>query len=232
MAASGTGLTGGLNTLFGGGGGILSNMLSGAIKSGLTGALIGGVAGAAMGGDWKKGAMIGGLGGAAMGGLGGLRTPTGMGVDPLTTGSVGAADTPTGAAAKFGGAPIPDNLFSNAAGGGINPASAGGAVAGLKGFGNALGFGEGGFFRSEGGAGALAGLGAAAGDIYAAKAAEESAQADRDAVRAQEKRRTNSYKIDPTVLAGNTPLDDPTYRPTPAMSWAYNPSSGMIERGA
>jgi hypothetical protein len=126
-------------------------------------------------------------------------------------------------------------MFSAAAGGG------GGGGGGFKGLGTALGFGEGGFFRTEGGAGLLAGLGTAAGDMYTAKKAEEAAALDRKFLRDKEKRITTSYQVDPSSLVGGGAdwSGDATVRPTPAeayayssdTAWKYNPSTGMIERG-
>ncbi|MCO5072123.1 MAG: hypothetical protein M9944_13035 [Rhizobiaceae bacterium] len=74
-----------------GSGGVLGNILTGAIKQAGIGALLGGTISAATGGSFGKGAMWGGIAGAATGGLGGLMTASGA---P----QVVAAQTPTGVA--------------------------------------------------------------------------------------------------------------------------------------
>ncbi|MEM7709373.1 MAG: hypothetical protein AAF264_01200 [Pseudomonadota bacterium] len=51
------------------GGGVLSNMLSGAAKTAAVGAVVGGLTSAATGGSFAKGALTGGLGGAVVGGV-------------------------------------------------------------------------------------------------------------------------------------------------------------------
>lgn len=101
-AASGAGsmASGGLNGVISSftGGGVLSNILTGAIKQAGYGALIGGAIGAVTGQGFAKGAMYGAIGGAVTGGLGAAFAP---GTQPPAVQSVQAAGslpaaTPTG----------------------------------------------------------------------------------------------------------------------------------------
>lgn len=87
------------------GGGVLGNILTGAVKQAGIGALLGGGVSAATGGDFGKGALWGGLAGAATGGL--------MGAAGAQ--QVVAAETPTGVA-PTGNSAVPAATASTSGG--------------------------------------------------------------------------------------------------------------------
>lgn len=210
-----------------GGGGVLGNILSGALKQGAAQGLVGGIMGALTGEGFGKGLKQGAMMGAVAGGVGGLfdpittagvspavaqpasatssaaaaaapATPTGYGTDVWSrsmggTGGLGAAVTPTGAAPVSASA--------------TTPTGQGGLFGG--------GFGQ--FLQSQGGAGLIAGIGAGLGSYYETEAIKEQREADRQFVRDQEQRITDSYTVPTTALAGGVP------------AWQYNPNTGQIE---
>lgn len=186
------------------GGGVLGNILSGAVRQAGYGALLGGAIGAATGQGFGKGALIGGLGGAVTGGLSGLGggkglfaaaglQPGGSGVIPgnTATGMVATGSTASGAGQPLqsGYAGAPAQVAAT------TPTSAGGGLFS--------------FLNSEAGGGLLAGLGQGLMGYQQAQAAADESQADRQFLLDKEQRLRDSYNIDPNLLPGNTP----TYQP-------------------
>lgn len=247
-AATGAGpmATGGFTNLLKNftGGGVLGNVLSGAITQAGFGALAGGAIGALTGTGFGKGALIGGLGGAVTGGLGGLAGAAGIGaqpsVDGITTGSTPTGLAPTGstgpvqsvnpAPAVSGqpqgamGAPAASGASAAAA---AAPAASGGMMGGL-----------GRFLTSETGGGLIAGLGKGLGAYMDQKAKADEAQKDRDFLRDKEQRLQDSYNIDPTALPGNVggsyaQTGSTQQRPTPTQRYArrryvYDPNERRV----
>ncbi|HKZ07108.1 MAG TPA: hypothetical protein VJU81_16710 [Methylomirabilota bacterium] len=208
------------------GGGVLGNILTGAITQAGYGALMGGAIGAMTGAGFGKGALMG----AAAGGIsGGLFGAAGLNPDPLTWGAgdgtgVVAANTPTGMA-PTGTTDIATQRVSQAFSNGASPAPAPAAPTGGGGFAQ--------FMNSETGGGLLAGLGKGLGSYMEAQAAKEAAQADRDFLRDKEQRLQDSYNVDPSALHSAPEDVSGTGRPVPAQKYArkryeYVPEEGRI----
>ena len=88
------------------------------------------------------------------------------------------------------------------------------------------------FLNSEAGAGLLGGIGEAIGEERRNELLAEREQAERDWLRERDERITESYSVPAEALGGTYVDPDRASRPTPSTKWAYNPNSGMIERGA
>lgn len=212
------------------GGGVLGNVLTGAIKQAGYGALIGGAIGAMTGQGFGKGAMIGGLGGAVSGGL---MSAAGIGMTPATPSGAGTvpADTPTGfaptgstdpASARVAAAHGTPTIYTPD--GGMDVAGAG-APAAAPASGGGGGFGQ--FLQSEAGGSLIAGIGKGMGDYALAKMKMGENQKDRDFERDREQRLQDSYDVDPAALHGAAPVDD-TQRPTPAEKYNRQGSVGKF----
>lgn len=221
------------------GGGVLGNVLSGAVTQAGFGALAGGAIGALTGQGFAKGAMMGGLTGAVTGGLGGLAGAAGLGaqppgVDGITTGSTPTGMVPTGSTGRVpstinatqsvSGAPQAAMGQTAAQVAASAPAASGGIMSGL-----------GRFMTSEAGGGLLAGLGKGLGAYMDQKAKADESQKDRDFIRDKEQRLQDSYNVDPASLPGNgyQPPQPDQSRPTPTQKYArrrysYSPEQGRI----
>ena len=216
------------------GGGVMGNILTGAIKQAGYGALIGGVIGAVTGQGFGKGALIGGLGGAITGGLSGSGLFSAAGIDPTKTGSTTAipSETPTGFAPT--GVTDPASARVAAAHGTptIYTPEGGAAAAAAPAAQGGGGFGQ--FLRSEAGGGLIAGLGKGIGDYATAKMAAGEREKDREFLREKDQRLQDSYNVDPDALHGAAPSDT-TSRPTPAQKYSrfryeYSPQAKRIVR--
>lgn len=214
------------------GGGVLGNVLSGAVTQAGFGALAGGAIGALTGQGFGKGAMLGGLTGAVTGGFGGLAGAAGLGtqlqaVDGITTGS-----TPTGLAVTGSTGPTPSvNPVASVSGApqaamgqAAAPAASGGLMNGL-----------GRFLTSETGGGMLAGLGKGLAGYMDQKAKADESQKDRQFLIDKEQRLRDSYNVDEASLPGNgyAPPQSTEQRPTPSQKYTrrryqYDPSAGRI----
>lgn len=217
------------------GGGVLGNIITGAVTQAGYGALIGGAVGAMTGQGFGKGALMGGLGGAVTGGLFGA---AGVNPDPLTkgfgqanqSGVVPVEGTATGAAPTGATASAPLDVASGRvaqAHGDITGSVAAPAAAAPA----ASGGGFGSFLKSEAGGGLLAGVGKGLGAYMDAQNRSEEAEKDRDFLRDKEQRLQDSYKVDPSALHGT--MSDTTARPTPAEKYSrsryeYDPAQGRI----
>ncbi len=215
------------------GGGVLGNIITGAVTQAGYGALMGGAVGALTGNGFGKGAMMGGLGGAVVGGLSGA---AGVNLDPLSKGQpdqsgvAPAQGTATGTAptGQTSSADMPSNRVAQAHGditGSVSSAAAPAAAAASGG-----GFGK--FLSSEAGGGLIAGVGKGLGAYMDAKQREDEAQKDRKFLRDKEQRLQDSYSVDPSALHGPAPVDT-TARPTPAQAYGrtryeYSPEQGRI----
>lgn len=223
-AASGAGsiLGGGLNSVIGSitGGGVLANVLTGAIRQAAIGSLVGGAIGAITGAGFGKGALYGGLGGAALGGIqglgGGLYSSTGL--VPANTPS---GMTPTGSAAATAAPSLPA------------AAAAPAAAAPSGGFASFLG--------SESGGALLSGLGQGVSAYAQARMEAAEREKDRDFLREKQETLTRSYDLPDTVMPGNNPGGGmapttltPSGAPKPKAStrwrYQYDPSAGNVVR--
>jgi len=253
MAATGTGMAGAsasgpLANLLGGGS-TLSNILGGALKQGLATGLVGGVVGAATGQGFGTGFKQGAMTGAIMGGFSGAFTPTGMGSatgtdmgvdmagnsssdmlfgasgDNLLTGNAGASTSPYAGAGVF--PPAPNAPVAPTLGAGSATGGTGGQTGGL-----------GDFFKSEGFAGMMGGIGEQMISERQIEALMESRELDREFLREQQQRKTDSYDVDASAMLGTPPPVQPASTAAGRRSaradastpkWKYNPGSGMIE---
>jgi len=223
------------------GGGVLGNIITGAVTQAGYGALIGGAVGAMTGQGFGKGALMGGLGGAVTGGLFGA---AGVNPDPLTkgfgqsqqSGVVPVEGTATGAAptGSTASAPLdyPSSRVAQANGditGSVTPAASAVAAAPAAASG---GGGLGKFLSSEAGGGLIAGVGRGLGAYMDSKQRAEEAEKDRQFLRDKEQRLQDSYSVDPSALNGPVAVDT-TARPTPAQAYGrtryeYDPAQGRI----
>lgn len=223
------------------GGGVLGNIITGAVTQAGYGALAGGAIGALTGQGFGKGAMMGGLGGAVTGGLMGA---AGVNPDPLTkgfgqsqqSGIVSAEGTATGAAptgaTSSSAVDYPSSRVAQAHGGDITgsvtPSAAPATVTAPAASGGGLSR----FLSSEAGGGLIAGVGKGLGAYMDAKNRSEEAEKDRKFLRDKEQRLQDSYSVDPSALHDAAPADT-TARPTPAVKYGrtryeYDPSVGRI----
>jgi hypothetical protein len=240
------------------GGGVLGNVINGAIKQGAIGAIIGGGISALTGNGFGKGALIGGIGGLATGGLTGY-AQSGTGLAPN---GVAAAETATGVAptgvtqsspldARFGdnsgvttggrsglaaGLEQQQAAMTGAAGAGV-PAAANGlatAPAAVGGGGGLMGF-----LQSEGGGNIISGLGQGAMGYFnqqqqdkQLKLQAEQYDKNRAAELDKEMRIRDSY--DMGDAAYETPYSDDTKRPTPEQAFGrgrryeYDAAKGRV----
>lgn len=260
-AASGAGsmASGGLSGIISRftGGGVLGNVLTGALTQAGYGALIGGAASALTGGSFAKGALMGAAGGALSGGLMGA---AGLNADPLTRGfgmptggnvpgvtsGVTSGATPSGAMPTGVSAQAPTTVptttgagssgmsggwaAANGMGSTIPAVAQAAAPAALSGGGLFSG-GLGQFINSPMGGNLISGLGQGLAGYMASRERNDAAEADRNFVRERDQRITDSYNIDPTAY--HQPVAADTGRPTPASQYArrryvYDREQGMI----
>jgi hypothetical protein len=227
--------TGSVGAAAQGASGVLGTILNGALKQAVGGALIGGAVGALTGTGFGKGMLIGGLGGALSGGLsaaaglGGPQALSGNSPPAPSVPGIASAATPTGVAPTG----VTGPAAASPAGGALAAAGhmpvAGSAIAAAP----AAGGGFMNFLKSETGGQLIAGLGTGLGKFLEAKERRDEAQRDRDFLEAKEQRLRDSYSVDPSALAGNTPAPPSVSRPTPAQKYRrtryqYDPSVGMI----
>lgn len=225
------------------GGGVLGNVLTGAITSAGYGALIGGAVSALTGGDFGEGALMGGLGGALAGGLAGAQ---GINLDPFaggqasSTGVQPSSSTPTGTVSTgstspaITGAPTPDTAslrVAQAAGTPTIYTPEGGFGAPVQ-----SGGGLGQFLSSETGGALVQGLGSGLGNYLTTKSAADERQKDRDYLVNRDQKITDSYAVGPEALHG--PAQTTTGNPTPAEAYGrgtpryrYDPEQGRVVYG-
>lgn len=229
-AATGAGsmASGGLNGIISSfaGNGVLGNILTGAIKTAIPGALVGAAVGGLTGTGVLKGALMGGAGGAVMGGFGAMagvvpgNTPTGVEPTGTTTGAPSALPQPS-FDARWGGNPAPPVVTPTAPAPAIAPGATP-APAGGNGFMS--------MFQGQTGAALLSGLGQGGAAYLQQKSLEEEAQRDRDAIMQRQQRITDSYNVDPAVLAGGSsaqqqPADSTVVQPqAPPSPRRYGPT--------
>ena len=240
--------SGGLSAAASSMGGVLGNVLTGAIKQGAIGALIGGGISALTGNGFSKGALIGGLGGAVTGGLSGYAgsgtLPAGAAAPPAGDAGLAAANTATGVAptgvtqsapnsARFGeNIPAASGKSGLAAGLAQQSAGimgAGGAVAaGAAAAPAAAAAGGGGlmsFLGGETGGNIISGLGQGAMAYFEnqqedkkLKMQAEEYDKTRAAELEKEMRIRNSYAMGGGAYEGAMPADT-TARPTPTQAY-------------
>jgi hypothetical protein len=263
MAATGTGLSaagqagGGLSSLLGGGGGVLGNILQGAITQGLQGGLTSGLMSSVSGGGFSEGFKQGAIGGAVSGGVGAgvssLFSPTGLGTaagtatgfapDPMAGGDTLIGNDGTAGRTLAGGGNTDVMVSQHAIERGRDAAAVGASaipaapipkpptVPTTNAFpavpqapAQPTGFGKlGDFLQSNAGAGLIGGIGESLMAERILEARAEEAEANRQYLRDEQKRKTDSYNVDDAVILG------PGTKSSTGL-WTYNPSTGMIER--
>lgn len=203
------------------GGGVMGNIVSGAIRQAGYGAVLGGITGMVTGQGFGKGALMGAAGGALTGGLmAGLR--------PQPTGTL-QADTPTGLAPSGRSMTSPDPSIptggpymmtqsGQAASAAARTATASSTVPQSSGGGFLN------FINSETGGGLLAGLGKGASDYFTMKskidAEKDMQERELGYLRDKDQRIQDSYSVSDNAFA--TPPG------TKRMRYDYDPAQGKI----
>ena len=197
-----------------------------------TGTAAGGLS-SLFGGSGILGNLFKGVGSVLASGPAGVLTTAAAAAPAAATAAAGGAAAP---AAGFW-ASLGEGLTGAATATGATPALAATTGGATGGFGKAIGS----FLGSQAGAGAIAGLGAGVGGYLQSQALQETAQADRDAIREREKRITQGYDVPESSLVGGGSISaDQGQRPTPTNKyarpkkptrevWTYNPENGRIE---
>lgn len=213
------GLNGFLSRLTGGG--VLGNVISGAIKQAGYGAVLGGVVGMVTGQGFGKGALMGAAGGALTGGLM-------AGLSPQPTGTL-QASTPTGLAPSGATAGISASGVGSTNLGGSSlvtgPGQAAAAAARTAATTSTVPSSGGGlmrFLNSETGGGLIAGLGKGAADYFTMKSKidAEKAMQERELgyLEDKDKRIQDSYSVADSSFAA----------PPKQMRYEYDPQKGKI----
>lgn len=212
------GLNGFLSNLTGGG--VLGNVVSGAIKQAGYGALLGGIVGAVTGQGFGKGALMGAAGGALTGGL-----MAGMRTQP--TGTI-SADTPTGLSPTGSTNPggldpsIPTGGSYLVTGPGQAAATAAKTAASTSTVPASSAGGFPSFLNSETGGGLLAGLGKGASDYFTMKtkidAEKDMQERELGYLRDKDQRIQDSYSVADSSFAA----------PPGKMRYEYDPKQGKI----
>jgi hypothetical protein len=254
LAASGTGMAGAssggglLSSLFGGGGGggVLGNILGGALKQGLASGLVGGLVGEVTGEGFGKGFKTGAITGAITGGASGLFTPTGFAASDGFGGGGSGLEMAGGSTAT--GATV-DNIVTGSTTAGTSAhaiergrdLSLGGATttatnafpttpaaptmgAGWKGLGD--------FLSSNAGSSLIGGIGESLMTERILEAKKEEAEANREYLRKEQQRVTDSYNVSGDAYLGGAAMAGAAKTATAKNKnpkWTYNPGTGMID---